>query len=302
MKKRSPDSMKFRISSILVFTAFIALGLVGYVGIKKEREKQRELQQQISAVVSEVNELKMEANDIAQKHSWMMADLNDSLNLLADVDRGEMHIVRIDNYKYEKNVHLGYPKRKMSWRLFLPNDSPPVELCMAVNKIPDTGFPEEYETFDVDPMVKWTVDSTGGPAGWSSTSSGNFIVEFELGAFENTTNQGMIARFGCLEMNAQMLWKPASRSRKSRKLILEHTEVSDMKWLPRCLAEIQFQPDIADWRVCDFGPFSPEQFSLEQPVELFRIRGKRLVDGRFNKVDGPAPGFMAWMRIKPDSD
>jgi hypothetical protein len=36
MKKRSPDSMKFRISTILVFTAFIALGLFGYVGKNKE--------------------------------------------------------------------------------------------------------------------------------------------------------------------------------------------------------------------------------------------------------------------------
>ena len=290
--------MKFRISTILVFTAFIALGLFGYVGIKKERENQRELQRQISAAISEVNKLKLRASDITQKHSKMMADLSDSFRLLADVDPAEMHIVQVDNYKYERNHQLGNPKRKMSWRFVLPSDTPPVELCVAVNKIPASGFPDEFSTMDVDSSVKW-IAGNGKRATWSASSSGNFIVEFELGAFETPTNQGMMARFGCMEMNQQMPWKTGPGG--SADLLLGYTEKSDMKWLPICLAEIQSITTPADWQVCEFGPFSPKQFSLEQPVEFFRIRGKRLVDGHFREVDGPAPGFMAWMRIKPDA-
>jgi len=277
--------MKFKISTLIWITALLAVFVSGWATIQSERAMRQTAESKAKSAIDEMTEQHDEAVSQFRAISKKFQRIEKRAKVFKGLNaKSPAHLVWLGEPQWVDSSSKVRLSVVWDWRIFLPKGHSELEVCWAVEQIPETGFPPDSKVKRKDVVVSRMSENEAGnplPSQWL----GGAILHCELKPHKNSNVYCRVNvsphRFdaGPFETDAFFgngTFLPA-----------------ETDWL--------YASQLGDYSATEPVEVDEEELrsvSFNEPHVLVRIRGKRKFGDELNEVDGPAPGFMLWLQEK----
>ncbi len=276
--------MKFKLSTMIWLVTLFAVVSACLGFVYSERQKSKKIVKEVQSAAEEAKAIALDARqklaDIRMQKQQMLS----RAKMFEEIDELVPHLMWLGQSSWTSSLVDDKNPNSWHWRIFQPEQHKPLEICWAVQDIPKTGMPDRSVTKSRNVVVDQLQMGLNGnpkPPKWLGCAA----IHCRIVPSDDSYRLD-------LDFHPHELDAPPLQTEVYKGYALFDPE-TELDWLRSKMAG---KKNCIDGSEIDKGDSRP--ISLSNPHVLVRIRGKRLVNGEFQSVEGPSPGFMLWIREK----